>query len=104
LVCLAVFEVSFFGVSSFKSFFLKILNPLYHENILLGSHYAIISCLIAGLVLLMTFTASKGAPQEAAGAAVAAAIAIIPYVFSRAVAELAGSRAEEQGDEIIPGE
>jgi hypothetical protein len=49
----------------------------------------------------MTFTTSEGAPQQAAGAAIAAAIAVIPYVFSRAVAELAGSRSEEQADQII---
>lgn len=61
----------------------------------------IISCIIAGMVLLATFTSSNGAPQEAAGAAMAAAIAVIPYVFSRAVTELSESKAEEQNAAII---
>ena len=33
----------------------------------------------------MAVVASKGAPQEAAGAAIALCIAVIPYVFTRAV-------------------
>lgn len=35
-------------------------------------------------VLVITFAAAKGAPQEAAGAAIALAICVIPYVFTRA--------------------
>lgn len=48
----------------------------------------IVCCIIAGIVLLTTSIGSNGAPQQAAGAAIAAALAVIPYVFSRAIAEL----------------
>ena len=40
---------------------------------------------IASLVLTVTVFASNGAPQEAAGAALALAICVIPYVFTRMV-------------------
>jgi hypothetical protein len=42
----------------------------------------------AGLMLFGTFKTASSAPQEAAGAALAIAVAIIPYVFTRAVAGL----------------
>jgi hypothetical protein len=37
------------------------------------------------LTLITTVGGASGAPQEAAGAAIAAAIAVIPYVFTRAL-------------------
>lgn len=40
---------------------------------------------IGGLQLYLTFTAAESAPQEAAGAAMAVACAVIPYVFVRAL-------------------
>jgi hypothetical protein len=48
----------------------------------------ILACIVAGLLFFMTVTSSNGAPQEAAGAAMACAIAIIPYVLARAVEKL----------------
>lgn len=39
----------------------------------------------SALVLYMTLKEAKGAPQEAAGAAIALCVVIIPYVFTRAV-------------------
>ena len=39
---------------------------------------------IAGAVLFLPFAGASGAPQEAAGAALALAICVIPYVFTRA--------------------
>ena len=39
---------------------------------------------IAGALLFLTFKTANGAPQEASGAAIALAICIIPYVFTRA--------------------
>jgi hypothetical protein len=39
----------------------------------------------AVVVLLGTLATSTGAPQQAAGAAVAVAVAVIPYVFTRAI-------------------
>jgi hypothetical protein len=44
----------------------------------------VLAACIAGAVLALTFTAANGAPQEAAGAALALAICVIPYVFTRA--------------------
>lgn len=61
----------------------------------------LICCIIAGLTLVATMTSSNGAPQEAAGAAIACAVVVIPYVFTRAVTELSTSRLEKQNDQII---
>lgn len=44
----------------------------------------IFATVVACLVLFVTFARSTSAPQEAAGAALAVAIVVIPYVFSRA--------------------
>ncbi len=38
---------------------------------------------LAALLMLMVFSAARGAPQEAAGAAMAAAVVIIPYCVAR---------------------
>jgi hypothetical protein len=62
----------------------------------------IFACLIAGLVLYITVTSSEGAPQEAAGAAVACAIVIIPYIFARAFEKMPGPRnkaKQKEGDD-----
>lgn len=45
---------------------------------------ALLGALGGGLVLLLTVGAAQGAPQQAAGAAVAVALAVIPYVLARA--------------------
>ncbi|NDZ12024.1 hypothetical protein C7T35_15535 [Variovorax sp. WS11] len=45
----------------------------------------LLASLAAGGTLFLTFASSGSAPQQAAGAAMAVAIAIIPYVFSRCV-------------------
>jgi hypothetical protein len=50
----------------------------------------IISSIIATFVLLFAIIGANGAPQEAAGAAIAVAIVIIPYVFTRAIEGLTG--------------
>jgi hypothetical protein len=41
--------------------------------------------LLSAVILLGTLATAKGAPQEAAGAAIALAVAVIPYVFTRAI-------------------
>ena len=45
----------------------------------------LLAACIAALVLVATLVMAKGAPQEASGAAIALCIAVIPYVFTRAV-------------------
>lgn len=45
----------------------------------------LLASILAGGTLFLTFASTASAPQQAAGAAMAAAIAIIPYVFSRCV-------------------
>ena len=52
---------------------------------------SIISAALAGLMLFITISTSNGAPQEAAGAAISACIAIIPYVFARSFEKLSAS-------------
>ena len=47
---------------------------------------------IAGLVVaFMTFTSSTSAPQEAAGFAMACALAVVPYVLARSVMAMCDS-------------
>lgn len=48
----------------------------------------IFGSLAGGFTLIHTFAAAKGAPQQAAGAAMAIAVAVIPYCLARAVSEL----------------
>lgn len=46
---------------------------------------AILSSIVGGLILILTFVTAKGAPQEAAGAALAMCFAVIPYVIARCI-------------------
>ena len=43
---------------------------------------------LGALVFMVTMVGAKSAPQEAAGAGMALALAVIPYVFARACQEL----------------
>jgi hypothetical protein len=47
-----------------------------------------IASVLGGLTLFLTVGDANGAPQEAAGAAIAVALAVIPYCFARALSEL----------------
>lgn len=54
------------------------------------------AAVVAGLVFLAMMTSAESAPQEAAGAGIALAIAVIPYVFARGLEMYADKpRAEE---------
>lgn len=61
----------------------------------------ILGAAAAVFVIFITFAASKGAPQEAAGFALACAVAIIPYVFTRAVIGLAATSLGDSTDRIV---
>lgn len=56
---------------------MKTLSKVFHAFTILGAFIA------AGL-FVFTMTKSKGAPQEAAGAAMSLCFVIIPYCFARA--------------------
>lgn len=45
----------------------------------------LVASVLAGALVVVTLETAKGAPQEAAGAAIALCIAAIPYVFTRAI-------------------
>ena len=45
---------------------------------------------VAGALFLFMALAAQGAPQEAAGAALAIAFAVIPYCLARAVEKMKG--------------
>jgi len=47
----------------------------------------IIGGVLGGGVLFATFTSANDAPQEAAGAALAVALVVVPYCFARACTE-----------------
>ena len=50
----------------------------------------------SALIVAFTLVASQGAPQQAAGFAMACAVSIIPYVFCRSMAALITKRSELQ--------
>jgi hypothetical protein len=51
----------------------------------------VLGSLMAAGVLVITVLLATGAPQQAAGAAIACAVAIIPYVLARAVEAIKGA-------------
>ncbi len=51
----------------------------------------ILSCCVAGIVLVVGAIMSGSAPQQAAAAAIAAAMAIIPYIFTRMIESVEAS-------------
>jgi len=53
---------------------------------------ALIGTLIGSFILFITLLQAKGAPQEAAGAAVALCFGILPYVFARCIEKIGGPR------------
>lgn len=55
----------------------------------------ILGSLAGGLVLVATMTFAQGAPQEAAGAALAVALAVLPYCLARAGDSFAQMNAED---------
>jgi len=62
----------------------------------------LLSSVLGALVAFVGVTASKGAPQEAAAAAMGLALALIPYVFSRCV-QLSSERdaADKRIDRLV---
>jgi hypothetical protein len=62
----------------------------------------ILATVAAGLFLFVTFSGANGAPQQAAGAAMAAAMAIIPYVFTRGVQAFGRDRVNVPGAGVRP--
>jgi ABC-type phosphate transport system permease subunit len=62
----------------------------------------LIAAVVAGLIMLMVFTASGSAPQEAAGAAMALAIVAIPYCATRILQGRAMLRALDRGARETP--
>lgn len=57
----------------------------------------LLGALAATLVILLTMGGATTAPQEAAGYAMACALAVVPYVFARAI-DLASKDNEEHRD------
>lgn len=53
---------------------------------------AIIGSILGGVLTIIGLGGDNSAVQEAAGGAVGAAFAIIPYVFARAVSELSAKK------------
>ncbi|RRN54971.1 hypothetical protein EIM48_11970 [Pseudoxanthomonas sp. SGNA-20] len=60
---------------------------------------AMLSCVLAGLILVLGVATANGAPQEAAFAAIAVGVAVIPYCFARAISEISGP---PQPPRVIP--
>ena len=52
----------------------------------------LLAACVAAMILGGGVMGAKGAPQEAASGAVAAAVVVIPYVFTRCVEKISGNR------------
>lgn len=50
--------------------------------------FPLLGALAGGVIILATMGLSKGAPQEAAGYAMACAFAVVPYVLARSIAAM----------------
>ena len=61
----------------------------------------LISAVLASLVIAFTLVVAKGAPQEAAGYAMACALAIVPYVFTRAAVALAAPDLRDSINRVV---
>lgn len=53
---------------------------------------AIISSIFGGILTIIGLSGDNSAVQEAAGGAIGAAFAIIPYVIARAISELSAKK------------
>lgn len=58
-----------------------------------------ISTLAGAVLLLLTLVSSASAPQQAAGAAVAVALSVLPYVFARCF-QLAGQQTKQAAQHV----
>lgn len=61
----------------------------------------LLSAVAAGFTLIWTTLFATSAPQQAAGFANACALAIVPYVFTRAIQGLASDTRDEGVDRIV---
>jgi hypothetical protein len=61
----------------------------------------ILACGLAGIQFFETLLRAESAPQQASGMAVAIALVVIPYVFTRSVEILSSHKLSEKNDEII---
>lgn len=61
----------------------------------------LIGALLGGVVIILVTISSQSAPQEAAGYALACALAVIPYVFTRAAMALQAASRKESTDRIV---
>ena len=57
--------------------------------------------LASGFVILFTMAGAHSAPQEAAGYAMACAMAVVPYVFARAGESIIRASKRDAADRII---
>lgn len=63
--------------------------------------FPLFGSIAAALAILITFATGASAPQEAAGFALACALAIVPYVFVRAIEAMQGPSAKDCTDRIV---
>lgn len=62
---------------------------------------SMLGSVLGGIVLVIGFVTAKGAPQEAAVAALAVALAVLPYVFFRAIQLSAQTKMQREFHEDV---
>jgi hypothetical protein len=63
--------------------------------------FPIVGSVIGGLLLLFTVLGSGSAPQQAAGAAMAVGMAVIPYVFARSLQIYSTDQRQKRHEERV---
>ena len=63
-----------------------------------------LAAVLAMLELVVTFGSSASAPQQAAGAAMACGLVVVPYIFTRAMEGLRGHHGQEPDRSIRPAD
>ena len=61
----------------------------------------LLSGIFGAVIIFFTSVVAKGAPQEAAGYAMACAVAIVPYIFTRSAQALFGPSPGESTKRIV---
>jgi hypothetical protein len=60
-----------------------------------------LAALAGGAIVFVGVSAARGAPQEAAAAAIGIALAVIPYVFARAIGGIAALNKRQVRDAVL---
>lgn len=62
--------------------------------------FSLLGALFGGIMLLSTFFSAESAPQQAAGAAIAIGLAVIPYCLARSLEKIQQVEAQNKEKKV----